>query len=181
MWLLQAVLTPEKERVLRSALATGILGLTAKHIDDLNHDEKAWEKIVDEFARYAMVWQKRGVLPMLRMVMAQRKIAETLLSGTDGERRLMDVMHIGELLQEMSLQLEGEHTLTRWLAQQIAHPDHQSDVQQMRLESDKHLVQISTIHKSKGLEYKIVWLPFASNFYLNLKAYITTEQIMGYG
>ncbi|MGJ7974947.1 exodeoxyribonuclease V subunit beta [Providencia hangzhouensis] len=164
LWLLQAVLTPEKERVLRSALATGILGLTAKQIDDLNHDEKSWEKIVDEFARYAMVWQKRGVLPMLRMIMAQRKIAETLLSGADGERRLMDVMHIGELLQEMSLQLEGEHTLTRWLAQQIAHPDHQSDAQQMRLESDKHLVQISTIHKSKGLEYKIVWLPFASNF-----------------
>ncbi|MGG4671754.1 exodeoxyribonuclease V subunit beta [Providencia sp. Me1] len=164
LWLLQAVLTPEKERVLRSALATGILGLTAKQIDDLNHDEKSWEKIVDEFARYGMVWQKRGVLPMLRMVMAQRQIAETLLSGADGERRLMDVMHIGELLQEMSLQLEGEHTLTRWLAQQIAHPDHQSDVQQMRLESDKHLVQISTIHKSKGLEYKIVWLPFASNF-----------------
>ncbi|MEX9907103.1 exodeoxyribonuclease V subunit beta [Providencia rettgeri] len=164
LWLLQAVLTPEKERVLRSALATGILGLTAKQIDDLNHDEKSWEKIVDEFARYGMVWQKRGVLPMLRMVMAQRQIAETLLSGADGERRLMDVMHIGELLQEMSLQFEGEHTLTRWLAQQIAHPDHQSDVQQMRLESDKHLVQISTIHKSKGLEYKIVWLPFASNF-----------------
>lgn len=164
LWLLQAVLTPEKERVLRSALATGILGLTAKQIDDLNHDEKSWEKIVDEFARYGMVWQKRGVLPMLRMVMAQRQIAETLLSGADGERRLMDVMHIGELLQEMSLQLEGEHTLTRWLAQQIAHPDHQSDAQQMRLESDKHLVQISTIHKSKGLEYKIVWLPFASNF-----------------
>lgn len=164
LWLLQAVLTPEKERVLRSALATGIFGLTAKQIDDLNYDEKAWEKLVDEFSRYAVVWQKRGILPMLRMVMAQRRIAEILLSATDGERRLMDVMHIGELLQEMSLQLEGEHTLTRWLAQQIAHPDHQSDVQQMRLESDKHLVQISTIHKSKGLEYKIVWLPFASNF-----------------
>ncbi|MGG4608918.1 exodeoxyribonuclease V subunit beta [Providencia sp. Me31A] len=164
LWLLQAVLAPEKERVLRSALATGIFGLTAKQIDDLNHNETAWEKLVDEFARYATVWQKRGVLPMLRMVMAQRHIAETLLSGIDGERRLMDVMHIGELLQEMSLQLEGEHALTRWLAQQIAHPDHQSDAQQMRLESDKHLVQISTIHKSKGLEYKIVWLPFASNF-----------------
>ncbi len=45
LWLLQAVLTPEKERVLRSALATGILGLTAKQIDDLNHDEKSWEKL----------------------------------------------------------------------------------------------------------------------------------------
>ncbi|HHR6141741.1 TPA: exodeoxyribonuclease V subunit beta [Providencia alcalifaciens] len=164
LWLLLAVLTPEKERVLRSALATGLLGLTAEDIDNLNYDEKAWEALVDEFARYAVIWRKRGVLPMLRGIMSQRHIAETLLSGTEGERRLMDLMHIGELLQEMSLQLEGEHTLTRWLAQQIAHPDHQSDAQQMRLESDRHLVQISTIHKSKGLEYKIVWLPFASNF-----------------
>ncbi|WP_112837319.1 exodeoxyribonuclease V subunit beta [Providencia rustigianii] len=164
LWLLQAVLTPEKERVLRSALATGLFGLTAQDIDNLNYDEKVWENVVDEFARYGVIWHKRGVLPMLRVVMSQRHIAETLLSGVDGERRLMDIMHIGELLQAMSLQLEGEHTLTRWLAQQIAHPDHQSDAQQMRLESDRHLVQISTIHKSKGLEYKIVWLPFASNF-----------------
>ncbi|MBP6123201.1 MULTISPECIES: exodeoxyribonuclease V subunit beta [Providencia] len=164
LWLLQAVLTPEKERILRSALATGILGLNAKDIDEFNYNEKAWEKLVDEFARYAAIWHKQGVLPMLRILMAERHIAETLLSGLEGERRLMDIMHMGELLQEMSLQLEGEHTLTRWLAQQIAHPDHQSDAQQMRLESDRHLVQISTIHKSKGLEYKIVWLPFASNF-----------------
>ncbi|MEQ5126377.1 exodeoxyribonuclease V subunit beta [Providencia alcalifaciens] len=164
LWLLLAVLTPEKERVLRSALATGLLGLTAEDIDNLNYDEKAWENLVDEFAHYAVIWRKRGVLPMLRGIMSKRHIAETLLSGSEGERRLMDLMHIGELLQETSLQLEGEHTLTRWLAQQIAHPDHQSDAQQMRLESDRHLVQISTIHKSKGLEYKIVWLPFASNF-----------------
>lgn len=170
LWVLQAVLSPEKERILRSALAVGILGLSAKDIDDLNYDEKVWERLVDEFTRYAMIWHKRGVLPMLRVLMAERDIAETLLSTTEGERRLMDIMHIGELLQEMSLQLEGEHTLVRWLTQQIAHPDHQSNTQQMRLESDKHLVQISTIHKSKGLEYKIVWLPFASNFLPQSKA-----------
>ncbi|EKT58210.1 exodeoxyribonuclease V subunit beta [Providencia burhodogranariea] len=170
LWILQAVLSPEKERILRSALAAGILGLNAKDIDDLNYDEKAWEKLVDEFTRYAMIWHRRGVLPMLRVLMAERHIAEMLLSTTEGERRLMDLMHIGELLQEMSLQLEGEHSLVRWLTQQIAHPDHQSNAQQMRLESDKHLVQISTIHKSKGLEYKIVWLPFASNFLPQSKA-----------
>lgn len=170
LWILQAVLSPEKERILRSALATGTLGLNAKEIDALNYDEKAWEALVDEFSQYALIWRKRGVLPMLRVLMAERHIAESLLSAVEGERRLMDLMHIGELLQEMSLQLEGEHTLVRWLTQQIAHPDHQSNAQQMRLESDKHLVQISTIHKSKGLEYKIVWLPFASNFLPQSKA-----------
>lgn len=170
LWILQAVLSPEKERVLRSALATGTLGLNAKEIDTLNYDEKAWEALVDEFTRYSIIWRKQGVLPMLRVLMSERHIAETFLSSVDGERRLMDFMHIGELLQEMSLQLEGEHTLVRWLTQQIADPDHQSNAQQMRLESDKHLVQISTIHKSKGLEYPIVWLPFASNFLPQSKA-----------
>lgn len=177
LWILQAVLSPEKERILRSALATGTLGLNAKEIDALNYDEKAWEALVDEFSQYALIWRKRGVLPMLRVLMAERHIAESLLSAVEGERRLMDLMHIGELLQEMSLQLEGEHTLVRWLTQQIAHPDHQSNAQQMRLESDKHLVQISTIHKSKGLEYKIVWLPFASNFYHNQRRCTMTGRI----
>ncbi|MDO2366762.1 3'-5' exonuclease, partial [Escherichia coli] len=54
--------------------------------------------------------------------------------------------------------------LVRWLAQHIAEPDSNAASQQMRLESDKHLVQIVTIHKSKGLEYPLVWLPFIARF-----------------
>ncbi len=80
------------------------------------------------------------------------------------ERRLTDILHISELLQEAAAQLESEHALVRWLAQQIADPNSNSSSQQMRLESDKHLVQIVTIHKSKGLEYPLVWLPFIANF-----------------
>ncbi|AWK40582.1 exodeoxyribonuclease V subunit beta [Photorhabdus laumondii subsp. laumondii] len=164
LWLLQAVLSPEKERVLRSTLASGLFGLTARQIDKLNHDEKTWDQLVDEFDGYFRLWQRRGVLPMLRAVIANHHIAENLLASYDGERRLTDVMHIGELLQEISLQLDSEHAVTRWLAQQISHPDPQSENQQIRLESDRHLVQICTIHKSKGLEYPLVWLPFICNF-----------------
>ena len=164
LWLLQAVLNPEKERLLRSALASGLFGLNAAEIDALNQDEAARDRLVDEFAGYGQIWQQQGVLPMLRRVLSQRKIAENLLAGPDGERRLTDIMHISELLQETSLTLENEHALVRWLAQQVLRPDAQSESQQMRLESDQHLVQICTIHKSKGLEYPLVWLPFICNF-----------------
>lgn len=164
LWLLQAVLNPEKERLLRSALASGLFGLNAAQIDALNQDEAARDRLVDEFAGYGQIWQQQGVLPMLRRVLSQRKIAENLLAGQDGERRLTDIMHISELLQETSLTLENEHALVRWLAQQVLRPDAQSESQQMRLESDHHLVQICTIHKSKGLEYPLVWLPFICNF-----------------
>ncbi|MGL6017372.1 MAG: exodeoxyribonuclease V subunit beta, partial [Gibbsiella quercinecans] len=166
LWLLQAVLAPEQERTLRSAMATGLLGLDAPALDALNRDERAWDALVNEFDRYRTHWLARGVLPMLREVMKQRHLAENLLASPGGERRLTDVLHLGELLQEAAAQLDSEHALVRWLAQQIAQPNRQSDNQQLRLESDRHLVQVITIHKSKGLEYPLVWLPFVGNFRL---------------
>ncbi|CAM8322569.1 exodeoxyribonuclease V subunit beta [Klebsiella pneumoniae] len=164
LWLLQAVLAPERENTLRSALATSMFGLTALDIENLNQDEQAWDALVEEFSEYRQIWRQRGVMPMLRALMTARGIAENLLATRGGERRLTDILHISELLQEAASQLESEHALVRWLAQHIAEPDSNAASQQMRLESDKHLVQIVTIHKSKGLEYPLVWLPFIARF-----------------
>ena len=164
LWLLQAVLAPERENTLRSALATSMFGLTALDIENLNQDEQAWDALVEEFSEYRQIWRQRGVMPMLRALMTAQHIAENLLATRGGERRLTDILHISELLQEAASQLESEHALVRWLAQHIAEPDSNAASQQMRLESDKHLVQIVTIHKSKGLEYPLVWLPFIARF-----------------
>ncbi|WP_446924646.1 exodeoxyribonuclease V subunit beta [Klebsiella pneumoniae] len=164
LWLLQAVLAPERENTLRSALTTSMFGLTALDIENLNQDEQAWDALVEEFSEYRQIWRQRGVMPMLRALMTARHIAENLLATRGGERRLTDILHISELLQEAASQLESEHALVRWLAQHIAEPDSNAASQQMRLESDKHLVQIVTIHKSKGLEYPLVWLPFIARF-----------------
>lgn len=169
LWILQAVLAPEVESTLRCAMATGILGLDARALDELNPDEVAWDKLVEEFLSYRQLWHQRGVMPMLRALIKTRKIAENLLATPAGERRLTDILHISELLQEASVDLESEHALVRWLGQHVAEPDNHALSQQLRLESDKHLVQVVTIHKSKGLEYSLVWLPFAT-YYQQLKS-----------
>ena len=171
LWLLQAVLAPERESTLRSALASAMLGLNAQDIDTLNNSETLWDEAVEEFTRYRERWQKRGVMAMLRDLMTQRNIAENMLATAGGERRLTDILHISELLQEAGAQLESEYALVRWLAQHIAEPNSNASSQQMRLESDKHLVKIVTIHKSKGLEYPLVWLPFIANYRVQDQAF----------
>lgn len=164
LYLLQAVLAPEQETTLRTALATRILALNARELDLLCQDEQAWNQLVDEFDGYRQHWQRRGVLPMLRELMCRRGLGENLLLSEDGERRLTDLLHLAELLQEAAVQLESEYALVRWLAQQTGQPNPQAPSQQLRLESDRHLVQIVTIHKSKGLEYPLVWLPFVASY-----------------
>ncbi|MEF9888386.1 exodeoxyribonuclease V subunit beta [Citrobacter sp.] len=171
LWVLQAVMTPERENSLRSALATSMMGMNAQDLEALNNDENAWDAVVEEFDGYRQIWHKRGVMPMLRALMTTRQIAENLLATAGGERRLTDILHISEQLQEAGSQLESEHALVRWLSQHILEPDSNASSQQLRLESDKHLVKIVTIHKSKGLEYPLVWLPFITNFRVQDQAF----------
>ena len=165
--LLQAVLTPENDRALRASLASEQFALDAGTLDKLNNDENEWENAINEFKEYRRLWSQRGVLPMLRSVMSKRHIAERLLEEDNGERSLTDFMHIGELLQQASQELDSDHGLLRWLAQAISDARNGlggSEEQIQRLESERNLVQIVTIHKSKGLEYDLVFLPFVFSY-----------------
>ena len=84
LWLLQAVLAPEQERTLRSAMATGLMGLDAPTLDGLSRDERARDALVNEFDNYRTLWLRRGVLPMLSEVMKARQLAENLLASAGG-------------------------------------------------------------------------------------------------
>ncbi|WP_043529716.1 exodeoxyribonuclease V subunit beta [Litchfieldella xinjiangensis] len=160
---LHACAEPDDTRKLHTALAMPALGLDIPTLNDLNEDELAWEQRVMQFRDYHRLWQRQGVLPLVRRLINDFAIARQLLSSgpaSEGERFLTDLLHLGELLQQASQELDGEHALIRFLAESIAQPDGQGDTHKLRLESDADLVQVITIHKSKGLEYPLVFLPF---------------------
>lgn len=158
--ILHACQNPSEERSLRAALATGLFDLDAKALDELASDERAWESAVQEFMEYRKVWHRRGVLAMLRALLHRRNLASSLLASPYGERRLTNFLHLGELLQQVSSELDGEYALLRWLGEAVNRQSGQDGSQILRLESERKLVQIVTIHKSKGLEYPLVFLPF---------------------
>jgi len=160
--LLNACLHPADEDCLRSALASRLLGWSMGQLAALNEDEALWEETVALFRQWGKLWQRQGVLPMLRQLLFHYRIPAQLLQAPDGERRLTDLLHLGELLQQAAATLAGEHALLRWFQAQCLAPDGNAEEQQLRLESERHLVQVVTIHKSKGLQYPLVLLPFIS-------------------
>ena len=100
-------------------------------------------------------------MAMLRQTLHQLGLASTWLRDLDGERKLTNFLHLAELLQTASSALDGEQALIRWLQTEISEGGAQGDEQVVRLESDADLVKVITIHKSKGLEYSVVFLPFS--------------------
>ena len=156
---LTAVLEPARERTLKAALSTELMGQDATAIAALSDDESALLDAVQRFAGWRDVWVQRGVGFMLRRWLAEDRVAGRLLSRPDGERRLTNLLHLVECLHEAGERHASPDTLLRWFQSQRVSPD-ADDATQLRLESDQNLVQIVTIHKSKGLEYPIVFCPF---------------------
>ena len=158
---LRAVANPLDGALARAAFATGTAGLALPDLAHMAVDELAWEARVEQLKTLHAVWQRQGVLAMLRRFIHELGLPPALLAKAGGERKLTNLLHLAELLQSASRGLDGEQALIRWFAEQLAGLGEGGDERILRLESDAELVKVVTVHKSKGLEYPLVYLPFA--------------------
>ena len=156
--LLLALLHSGDDGRLRAALATVLVGLSARQIAALDTDADAHR----DWQLKAQAWRDRllrgGPLALVNALAAEH--APRLLALLDGERRLSNTLQLAELLQEAQDSALGLQGLVDWLGDRIAGADPNDEAQLLRLESDARRVQIVTLHKSKGLEYPLVFLPF---------------------
>ena len=147
---------------LKAALATDILGVHADDIAAADREPDGWEDRLSRTRDYFQVWHRQGFMPMFRRLLAGERVKERLLRFPDGERRLTNLLHIGELLHQAAGENNlGMTGLLKWLAEQRDPSTPRLEEHQLRLESDEAAVKIVTIHKSKGLEYRVVFCPFA--------------------
>ena len=158
---LDAVLYAEDNARLRLALATATLGLDYAGLDRLFNDEREWERTSERFRSYRQTWRQQGVLPMLLALLHDYRLPARLLARRDegGERQLTNLLHLAERLQADAAGIDGEVGVLRHLERLTEQPDAAQE-SVLRLESEDARVRVVTLHKSKGLEYPLVFLPF---------------------
>lgn len=157
--ILGAIAEPNQVAKIRRALVTDILGGSIELLLELDQDPLRFDRELEDFSRWHNLWLKQGFMPMLRQLLKQREVRKRLLAYVDGERRLTNVLHLAELIHAQTRRdWRGMQNTLRWLKQQGS--TNSGEEHQLRLESDENLVQIVTIHKSKGLQYPIIYCPF---------------------
>ena len=162
---LSAVVSQRSRRALRAALATRLLGMSATDLTELEDDADGWQLWVGRFETWREDWQSRGFLPAFRRLLDDSGVGARLLGWVDGERRLTNYRHLGELLGRTSAGRKLDPAgLVSWLlrarANRIAGEELEEDATQLRLERDAGSVKVLTIHAAKGLEYPIVYCPY---------------------
>ncbi len=159
--LLWALAEPTKERRLKAAMATDILGVDGESLDRMVEDEALWQEWLLVFRHYHEMWLEHGFIRMFRSLLAAQRVRERLLAFPDGERRLTNVLHLAEVLHRAIIERRlGMVASVSYLSKKISMHDDKDDEHLLRLESDRECVRIVTVHKAKGLEYPVVFCPF---------------------
>ena len=162
---LLALSDPGDPGAIRAALATSLLGQNASDLYALEQEEHQWDEWVQRFQDWHDVWVQRSFVTAFRALLDSQDVQPRLLATIDGERRLTNVLHLVELLHTASTEeRRGPHALLHWLRQMQTDVEARAalggEAAQIRLESDAAAVKLTTVHKSKGLEYPVVYCPF---------------------
>jgi exodeoxyribonuclease V beta subunit len=159
--LLEALERPASPSRAHSAALTCFLGWSAERVACAS--EEAWEAVHGRLHDWARVLREQGIASLVETLSNAERLPERILGGTDGERRLTDLRHVAELLHAAGTAEQlGTTALAVWLRRRIAEADRDTgnEERSRRLESDAAAVQVLTIHRSKGLEFPVVYAPF---------------------
>jgi exodeoxyribonuclease V beta subunit len=163
LMLLEALEQPHRAGRVRAAALTCFLGWSAHDLatagatrtDELSALVRSW----------AAILASRGVAALQETITATQDLPARILRTPDGERRMTDLRHIGEVLHRaVATEGLGITALVSWLRRRMAEADEPIDglpERTRRLDSDADAVQVITVHRSKGLEFPIVYVPFA--------------------
>ncbi|HEX8677225.1 MAG TPA: 3'-5' exonuclease, partial [Segetibacter sp.] len=157
LYLLEALVDINRSTI-NKALLSPFTGYDTKAVLALNE-----EVVLNDFKEYKNIWDKDGVYSFLIKFVSDYQVRSLLLDRhtENGERIIANLFQIIEVLHKVQSEKQfSALELISWLKRGINGMQTEGDEFEQRVESDEEAVKIVTIHKSKGLEYNIVFAPF---------------------
>ncbi len=160
---LEATLMPGDGSAVRRAMLTRLLGVSPYELNTMSDED--WSGWVSRFRTLHEKWHNEGVVRFLEELLRTTEAETRIATDPTARRKLTDLLHIEELL------LRGERerrrdpvALMSWFRRLRRGSPEDTMVAyeelQQRPDAESDTIRVTTIHKSKGLEYGIVYCPF---------------------
>ena len=128
-----------------------------------NIDNPELECLQQQFFNYQQIWQKDGMISLIYALVEDVCGSAHSLSN----RELANLWQLAELIHKQSHVHTNHEELIHWLNHKIKNADNavNDDVdgnheELIRLDNDDDQIMVTTQHKSKGMEYEILFCPF---------------------
>ncbi len=164
--LLDTLESPNRAAKARAAALTPFLGWDGRRLATADAD--AIDALIDDLQRWARVLGSGGISALLETTTVEG-LATRVLGQPDGDRLLTDIRHIAGALNAASrTEHLGPAALLEWLRRRMEESGAEAPEElSRRLSSEDAAVQVLTVHRSKGLEFGAVFVPFGWARWLN--------------
>ncbi len=154
---LSALVDPDDIVLLKRAMTVSWFGFNGDELYGIWQNDYDFNRYHSRFQGYAEAWPIQGVLFMMKRFLETEKVLVTLATGERAERKIANIHHLIELLQQAEEDnVFGPDQLLQWLYRNM---ESATAEYELRLENDEDAVRIVTMHGAKGLEYPVVFCP----------------------
>ncbi|QXR19127.1 UvrD-helicase domain-containing protein [Acinetobacter variabilis] len=156
---LTAIMEPFNEAKVKRALLTRLLGFNLKKLIELQEQSEGLSRYIADFDAIREMWFEKGFLTAWNYALNLFQVWTNLVASQslDNERVVVNLRHLTEILCQQSEYYQGAQKLYHWYLRQLQSPSGKDNEKERKLSGD-HGVQLLTIHASKGLEFKVVFL-----------------------
>lgn len=165
IYLMEAMCDSTNSPKVNRLLGASLLRLSSeKFLDSIKSDKLDSEITLLRVCRDS--WEKYGFITAFSQYIYQHDLLCTILETDGGERSLSNYFQIAEIVQSVNSKVTGSNAQLLWFKELVLNNKGElsEDVTKKHLESEQSLVKVMTIHKSKGLEFPIVFTPYESGF-----------------
>lgn len=162
LFLLQAINSPKNSTYVKTLMACGLVNLPLAEIQAVDNDANllnSWQVLLSSCAQQL---QNHSIFSALHYFYQQQNTLAQLQSQTDGKQKVANLLQLTELLHEALTKEKNIARIQQFLQQQ-RHTNTENEDLRQRIGSTDSRINIYTLHKCKGLEFDIVYIPFISS------------------
>ncbi|CAL4325263.1 exodeoxyribonuclease V subunit beta [Buchnera aphidicola] len=162
--ILKSIANPTDIKLLKKSILIHILNKIIIRKIREQKKEKISYLLIEKLYKYNNIWKKIGIFHTIKtMILEYQKYANDVELYTNQQKNV-NFLHIAELLEKQCEECYTHHALIRWFEKKILEKNIPLDNENVRNIQKNKSIKIISIHKSKGLQYPIVWIPFSIDF-----------------